>query len=322
VPPGKPQAPAAYDPLVSELAQVVHSAQPDFNQAMQAVRKRDYASAITHFQAGLAINPDNHHARSSYARALWLAGEQQQAQQQLQQVLEQHPQDALASFMLALMRQHDGKQEQAMQLYRQALSSDPKQQGAHYYLANLLFERGDYPAAASHYRAAQHGDSELPAARLLAVLADYHASGKAAPAADELRTLIEKHPQQAELRYAQIRLYALSTDPTIHNDIAAVNLANQWLQDQPGPAPLQVLALAVAANGQFEVAADIQQQLIERLQWSAGSEQLQQLQQTLNSYQAGALPTQAIWPRNDPMLRPPPFDARAPIREYLAPTPF
>ena len=323
VPPGKPRPPTANDPLVAKLAQVVHSAQPDFISAMQAVRKRDYPTALRHFAAGLQIAPENYHARSSYARALWLAGETQAAEQQLHQVLAQQPQAALAMFMLALMAQHDGDQRQAMQLYRQTLAMDPAHQGAHYYLANLLFNCGDYLAAGRHYDAAQHGDSELPAARLLAVLARYHANPKdTAALATTLRTLVEQYPQQAELRYALIRLYALSKDAAIHDDIAAVTLANQLLQDHPGPASLQVLALAVAANGQFEVAADIQQQLIERLQWHADSDPLDPLRATLQHYQADNLPTQEIWSLTDPMLQPPPFDAQAAIREYLTPTPI
>lgn len=323
VPPGTPQPPAADDPLVADLNQAVQSAQADFNHAMQAVRKRDYPTALQRFAAGLAIDPDNYHARSSYARALWLDGKTEQARRQLRQVLAQHPQDALASFMLALMVQHAGDDEQAMSLYQQTLKIDSQHQGAHYYLAQLLYTHGDFPAAADHYRAAQHGDSALPAARLLALLAAYHAEPDSAAAiARQLDQLLERYPQQAELRYARIRLYALSTDPAIHNDVAAVTLANQLLKDHPGPAPLQALALAVAANGQFGIAADIQQQLIDQLQWSADAEQLGDMQQTLNNYQSDTMPSQAVWPLNDPMLQPPPFDARAPIREYLTPTPF
>ena len=323
VPPGKPAAPPADDPLVAELAQVVESAQPDFNNAMQAVRKRDYPTALEHFAAGLEIAPDNHHARNSYARALWLAGERQPAQQQLRQVLEQQPRDALATFMLALMTQQDGNEDDAMRLYARSIELDPGHQGAHYYLANLLYGRGEYQQAASHYRAAQQGDSELPTTRLLAVLASHHADlGNTAKLADELRALVEKYPRQPELRYAQILLYALSTDPDIHDDVAAVTIANQLLQDQPGPAPLHALALAVAANGQFEVAADIQQHTIERLQWNLGSAEMQNLQEILSAYQAGTLPTLEIWPLDDAMLEPPPFDALPPIREYLAPTPY
>jgi len=321
VPPGSPQAPPAADPLVAELAQVVQSAQADLNSAMQAVRKRDYESAIEHFASGLQIAPDNHNARTSYARTLWLAGQQQAAREQLQQVLDQQSDHVLAIFMLALMSQHEGDEEAAMRLYRRSIELQPKHQGAHYYLASLLFTRGDYRHAAEHYRAAQHGDSELPAASLLAVIADAHAGASDVVLAVQLRALVEKFPDQSELRYALLRLSALSSDPEVHDDVSAVTMANQLMQQRPGPATMQALAVAVAANGQFGVAVDIQQQLIERLKW-VGATELQRLQDQLAAYQQQQMPPLALWPKDDPLLQPPPFQALQTIREYLTPTPF
>jgi len=315
-------APKAEDPLVTQLAEVAPSAPTEFNAAMQAVRERDYQTAIIHFASGLIEAPDAHHARTSYARALWLAGNRDQAIEQLQQVIRQQPDQPLAPFMLGLMTQHNGDKAAAMRLYQQTIALDPDHQGARLYAANLLFERAEFQRAAEHYRAALNGDVDLRPARLLALIAAHHAGSSDQALATELQTLIEQHPDQPELRYALLRLQALSKDPQVHDDVSAVNLANELLRQHPGPAQLQALALAVAANGQFEVAADIQQQLIERLQSGPNPPDLQALRDQLAAYQRGQMPAVEPWPLDDPLLQPIPFQAEQTIREYLAPTPI
>lgn len=315
-------APKAEDPLVTQLTEVAPSAPTEFNAAMQAVRERDYQTAIIHFAHGLIEAPDAHHARTSYARALWLAGNRDQAIEQLQQVIRQQPDQPLAHFMLGLMIQHNGDKTAALRQYQQTIALDPNHQGAQLYAANLLFERAKFQQATEHYRAALNGDVELRPARLLALVAAHHAGRSDQALATELQTLIEQHPDQPELRYALLRLQALSKDPGVHDDVSAVNLANELLRKHPGPAQLQALALAVAANGQFEVAADIQQQLIERLQSLPNAPELQPLRDQLDAYQRGQMPTLEVWPLDDPLLQPIPFQAEQTIREYLAPTPI
>ena len=133
--------------------------------------------------------------------------------------------------------------------------------------------------------------------------------------------MVNSHPDQAELQYALVRLLALSRDPAVHDDIAAIELANRLAQAQASPDRLQALALAAAANGQFQVAAGIVEQAKAIPDWGMAPIP-PGLARDLDAYRRGVIADQDIWPLDDPLLSPPPLDASLPIREYLSATPF
>ena len=317
----KPGEPPADDPLVMQLPQVITHADEFFNAAMRAVKQHDYTEANRQFERGLVIEPDNDHARTSYGRALYLAGRSDEAGGQFRQVLEHDPKQALAAFMLALWLDESGQHEQAVKHYRQVLSLQVAHPGAHYFLANRLFLDGHYRQAAEHYQTALDADVDLPPARLLRLIALHHAGVDDRRLAADLRALISSHPGQVEFQYALVRLLALSRDEEVHDDIAAIKLANHLAQAQASPDRLQVPALAAAANGQFPVAAGIIEQAQAIPDWGRVPRP-PGLARDLAAYRRGVIPEQDIWPLDDPLLSPPPLDPTPPFREYLSPTPF
>jgi hypothetical protein len=104
--------------------------------------------------------------------------------------------------------------------------------------------------------------------------------------------------------------------------VRALNLANDLAPGQPTPANIQALALAAAADGQFDQAARLQQQVLDMLGWMTAAAQSEAIRETLDAYQEGVMPTQAVWPDDDPLLSPPPLNPVEPFRDYPAPVPF
>lgn len=314
--------PAADDPLVSELEQVLRTSRSDFGQGMRAIRERDYEGAIQHFNAGLEIDPHNLAARVSYARALYLGGQSAAAEQQLNGVLERDPQQPLAQLMLGILLQSQGKTGPAAAHYRKVLQLDPRHDGAHFFLANLLFNQGRFAEAAEHYGAALAVNPDIPPARLLQLVAWHRAGRPDRDIAQQLEQLIAQYPDRPELKYALIRMRALSADPAVRDSVRALNLANELAPGQPTPPNIEALALAAAADGQFEQAARLQQQVLDMLGWMAEAQQLQSVQDTLDAYDKGEMPQQAVWPAHDPLLSPAPLNPVEPFRDYPAPVPF
>jgi tetratricopeptide (TPR) repeat protein len=314
--------PAAADPLVTELENVLQTSRRDFGRGLKAIMDRDYKTAIAQFEKGLTVDPDNLAARVSYARALYLGGQSDAAEQQLDLVLARDPQQVLANFLVAVLRDAQGKSDQAAAGYRKILELDPKHQGARFYLANLLFQQRTYAQAAQHYKAALAASQDIPPARLLELVARHHAGQADREIVAELTKLIKAYPQQSELKYALARMHALSKDPAVRDSVAALTLANQLAPKQPSPPNIAVLALAAAADGQFDQAARLQQQLIDMLGWMAPPQRLQSLQDTLASYQDGVMPQQPVWPVDDPELSPAPLNPVEPFRDYPAAVPF
>jgi tetratricopeptide (TPR) repeat protein len=314
--------PAADDPLVAELQEVLETSRAEFRLGIKAIEAQDYDSAVEHFHAGLEIAPENLAARVSYARALYLAGQTDAATRELEQVLERDPQQTLANFLMAVLEEARGKPEEAVERYRLILKRDPQHQGARFNVANLMFRQGSYREAAKEYAAALAASSDIPPARLLELVARHRAGKPDSNIAEELEGRVRLYPDQPELKYALIRLRALSGDSSVRDSVRALTLANALAPGQPTPPNIAALALAAAADGQFEQAARLQQQVIDMLGWMAPPAQVESMQAALEAYQQRQMPQQPVWPEDDPLLSPLPLNPLDPFRHYPAPVPY
>ncbi|MEN8761703.1 MAG: tetratricopeptide repeat protein [Thiogranum sp.] len=319
----KQKTPDADDPLVAELKTVLQTSHWDFRLGMQAImEQKDYEAAIEHFRKGLEIDPDNLAARVSYARALYLGGQPDASETQLNNVLAKDPQQILANFFLAVLWESRDKPEKAAAQYELILALEPEHEGAHFYLANLLFHQGRFREAAAQYRAALAANSEIPPARMLEVVALHRAGHADSDIARELEQRVRQFPDQSELKYALIRLRSLSKDPGVQDSFQALTLANELAPKQPIPPNIEALALAAACDGQYQQAARLQQQVIDMVNWMVPAEKLQDLENTLAAYEKDSMPQQPIWPDDDPLLSPPPLNPVEPFRDYPAAVPF
>jgi tetratricopeptide (TPR) repeat protein len=315
-------APTADDPLVAQLQEVLETSRAEFRLGLKAIEEQDYDSAVERFHAGLEIAPENLAARVSYARALYLAGQTDAATRQLEQVLERDPQQALANFLVGVLEEARNRPEEAAERYQLLLKWDPQHQGARFNLANLMFRQERYQEAAEQYAAALAASSDIPPARLLELVARHRAGEPDSKIAEELEQRVRLYPDQPELKYALIRLRALSTDSSVRDSVRALGLANALAPAQPTPPNIAALALAAAADGQFEQAARLQQQVIDMLGWMAPPAQLESMQAALEAYQDNQMPQQPVWPEDDPLLAPPPPNPRDPFQYYPAPVPY
>jgi tetratricopeptide (TPR) repeat protein len=318
----KPGLPVADDPLVAELQSALESSRADFRIAMRAIKEQDYTSAIQRFEDGLKIDPDNLAARVSYARALYLGRQDEAALEQLNSVLERDPEQTLADFLLAVLRQSRGESDAAKKGYYRILQYDERHAGARFYLANLLFERGQYAEASKEYAAALAVNPDIPPARVLELVARQRAGMSDQEIAVALEQRITDHPEQPELKYALVRLRSLSTDQEVRDSMRALELANQLAPKQPTPPNIAALALAAAADGQFDQAARLQQQVVDMMRWMPEGGAFLRQQTALEAYEDGQMPAQSCWPADDPLLIPPPLNPEEPFRHYPAAVPY
>ena len=103
---------------------------------------------------------------------------------------------------------------------------------------------------------------------------------------------------------------------------AGVGLANELAPREPSPANIEALALAAAADGQFEEAARLQHQVMDMTQWMGTSEQTAAREAALEALEAHRLPSLPAWPEVDPRLSPPPANPFAVFRNYPAAVPY
>lgn len=312
--------PEVDDPMIKELQDLNQGARRFFAQGLHASQTREFTSAAEAFAQGLEIEPENNHARVSYARALFLAGQADQAARELEAVLQREPEHDLALFLSGILQEHDGAPTAAVARYQRVLKQDPDHYGAHFCLANRLFQDGEYGAAASHYRTALAANPEIPPARLHELLALKLSGQSDAEIVKRLETLAISHPEQQILGYTLIRMLLLSEEDQVRDQERARQLVNELVQQAFIPPHVELQALVAAAMGNFEQAAMLQQQVLPTLHWM-GTEIRQQAEDVLAAYQRQELPM-AVWYRDNRLLQPPANDARLMFREYPSAVPY
>ena len=309
------------DALVDELRSLQAGASFHFEEALDAVKRLDYAAASEAFAAGLAEEPVNARARTSYARALWLSGRQEEAEVELRRAVADGPEEVLPRFLLAVV--HDAAEDTtaAFAGYRQVLALNPEHEGALSYSANLSLRQGDYASAAAGFeRAIAAGVTQMP------VFVHYwgallHAGTDDTVLRDKLLAFDQRFPEPPVFRYLLARLLATSTDPRVADHARALEIATKLHASQPHPPHTELLALALAASGEFVRAEQLQEGLV-NMAWTAGAfAHAVSLEQALASYRAGRLP-EPIWPRQDPTFMPLPADPELVMRNYPAGQPY
>lgn len=314
--------PQIEDPLIAELNRLDKGVRPFFISAMRAVQKREYDEANQFFREGLARDPTNSNARLSFARTLFLAGEPVQAHKELTNVLNEDPSNTLALFFKGITLDLNGEVDKAIDHYKQVIKTNNNHAGGHFFLANRLMLNNRYAEAASHYSAAIAADGGNPLARLFNLVARYRGGEDDHTIIKKLKQEIREQQDPQMFQYALARLLATSEKEQVRDPAYALELSKILMMKQGIPPYIELLALAYAANGDFDQAEALQQQLVASMQWLPPGSYQTRLENTLKIYRQGNLPAHQPWPEDDSILTPPPVDAVAVFSEYPVPVPF
>ena len=135
-----------------------------------------------------------------------------------------------------------------------------------------------------------------------------------------LETAIERFPEFPFFRSLQVLLLAGSRDAAIHDPQAALKSAQQLNERHRIPPHQELLALALAATGDYPKAIAIQQELLSYVR-SAMPAEADRVAQILADYEDNTLPAldKLI---NYAALRPAPFNATAVFSDYPTPRPY
>lgn len=312
--------PVVNDPMIEELQSLNQGARRFFSQGLRASHTQDFTAAAADFERGLEIEPENNDARVSLARALYLSGKPDLAARQLDKVISEDSGHTLARFLSGVLSADANNPEMAATQFEAVLKQEPNHYGAHFCLATLLFNAADFAKAAVHYRLALLANPDIPPARLYLLLALKLSGAPDSQISRQLQELSAAHPEQQILRYVLIRLLALSDTPGERDLERARLLINELVQEAFIPPHVELQALVAAAIGNFEQAAELQNQVLQAMIW-AGDGIYQRAQTALTAYQRQEMPA-AVWYREEIMLRPPGINTSLLFREYPTPVPY
>ena len=312
--------PSFRDPQIESLEALKIGSRIHFIQAMKAIKLQDYAAASEAFAGGLESEPDNVLARISYARTLYLVDNKTESRQALEAALAIQPDNSLGLFLLGILIEEQGDTDTAADFYHRAISHTPDHAGAHHYLANQYYRQGNYATAAQHYASSIKGEADNLGASVPYIGTLLLSDAPAATLMSALETAIDRFPEYPGFRSLQILLQAGSRDPAIHNPVEALKSAQQLNKKYRIPPHQELLALSYAANGDYEQATAIQEELLAYVQQAMPIE-ADRVGRTLSYYQQGKRPPlDELIDRS--VLQAPAFNATAPFRDYPAPRPY
>ena len=138
---------------------------------------------------------------------------------------------------------------------------------------------------------------------------------------DKLIAFDRRFPEPPVFRLLLARLLAVSKDGGVGDPERALEMADALYAAQPIPPHTELLALALAASGNFDRAQELQQGLAETALMMGAFAEVARLEETAASYRDQRLP-EPPWPLQDPMFTPPAVDPDLVMRNYPAGQPY
>jgi len=303
------------DPLVDALEALKDPASRHFVAAMSAVLKKEYANAITEFEDGLEYEPENAAARTSYARVLYLNNDKEKSREQLNQVIAQKPDKTLALFLLALLNDESNKNREAAELYRRVIKLNPVHEGAHFFLGNYYLHIKDYSNASKHYTTVTLYNEKNILAHVFNLVAMMGSGDSDKELIALTQQITDRVPNMFAIKRIQILLFALSNEAGVRNGQLAKNMAEQMYKLAQYPVNLELLALATASAGDFDLAVQQMSKAATAEQQYKKSRNIKRMQDNLLLLQNHQLP-ELQWQQEMAHMLPPPTNALATFRDY------
>ena len=314
------QLPSFRDPQIESLDALKVGSRIHFLQAMKAIKRQDYAAASEAFAEGLEMEPDNVPARISYARTLYLTGDKNGARQAMKAAVTLQPDNSLGLFLLGVLTEEQGQTGKATDYYMRAIHNTPDHSGANFYLANQYYRQDKLESAAQHYASSIAGEAGYLSAYMPYIGTLILIDAPATTLKTVLETATRQFPENPVFQAMQIMLLATSRDKTIQDPEKALTSAQQLNDRYHIPPHQELLALAYAANSNYEQATAIQKELLSYTQQYMPAE-TDRVTRLLAYYQAGELPPlDSLIDRS--ALQAPPFIASATLRDYPTARPY
>jgi len=297
-------SPSMSNPLLQELMSLRRGARVHQLSGMVAANAGRYDAAAVEFGKAVEANPEDPRAYLNLATALILDNQREAGFTTYRRGLELDPSHWLLNYNYGSLLAESGDDEEAVAYLQRAVAGNARNRDAHFGLAHCLM-RLDRPAEATDaYRQVLEIDPHSQAGRYWLGIAAA-AAGQWTLARDSFQAVLNSNPGRVEAAAALARLLAAAPEPDLRNPRAALDLARRLYQAVASLDHGAVLALALAANGEFEQASQLQGQLVE----AAQANELPRLVEAYTDHQAMYLRRQmpiSPWPEGDPVFHPAP----------------
>lgn len=241
----------------------------------------------------LEVEPGATGVRWQLVLVLDRQGRAEEAEGELERVLERWPDLAEAWFKRGNFAVAAGDSEAAIAHYRKAVELDSRLLEAHMNLAILLGRRGEFAEAARHQERVVELAPENASAHLTLATARILA-GECIAARRDLEAARRHHPEDPRIADALARLLATAPEAAARDGVLALELAGQLFESSPSQQHAETLAMALAENGRFAEAVELQERVVAALEKREAGRALTAAGRRLERYRSGQ-PARAPW---------------------------
>ncbi len=255
-------------------------------------RQGRFKEAVEHFKKVIEIEPDFKDIQRFMGTALSKLGRTEEAVKYYTEAIRQNPLDAEAHNGFGVILGRQGKLDQAVVHLREAVRIRPDYAEAYYNIGYALAQQGKFKEAEPFLTESVRLDTASDKAHycLAGVLMEQQ---KYEQAIEHFKKSIELAPDNAQSLNGLAWLLATSKDAKFRNPEEAVKLAQKTCELSGGkePMPLDTLAAAYAAAGEFSEAVSTQEKALNIAetspQASQNKELIKDLQNRLSLYRRG-----------------------------------
>ncbi len=294
--------PATDDPLLAFVRGHTRGAAHYLDAAAEAEAAGNSPVAIKLYEIATSIEPSNVDALLRLAELQGAAGEMDEAFMNFGRVLAIEPANARANYFVGTELERRGQETEARAYYEKALETEPQLVEPRMLLANGLMRSGEYELAGEHYAQVAH---QLPGSVDVMYLLGmaWLAAGECQWANPVLLRAAGMAPADRQIMTALTRAYSTCPEATPEERGKALAAARALYDVQPDMDTSETLAMASAANGEFEEAVDAQAQAIFEALKNGAEDRLTWLQENMQRYQAQQ-PATAPWSAGAEVYRP------------------
>jgi tetratricopeptide (TPR) repeat protein len=294
------------DPLLDEIGVLKQGKVGLLERGSAAIHEKRFADAISSYRQMISLYPSDPIAHMYLGVALAKAGKSGEALEQYAEAERLAPGSAPVQYNMGILLIDTGKEEEAMAHFREAIRLDPGLAASHFQLANLLMRHKKDEEAGREYGIAATLEPQNGFARLMQAMASVR-SGAYAQARSLLEDASLALPRDPDIANALARLLAAAPDPAVRDERRALQIIESLVRSEQGDGFEEgvTLAMALAAAGQFQEAAETQRAIIHQLEESRKFELARLLRQNLDLYEHQK-PCRRPWASNDPIFTPVP----------------
>jgi len=249
------------DPLTDSLPELIKGAQVHLLRGRVAFAAGAIADAIREYRRAIEAAPDNVTARVNLAVALVQTQVYDEAMEQLRVAVQLEPTNVTALFNLASLQHAKGEFGESISALKKLLQIDPNDVAARRLLAQSLMGAKRPGEALVILKESQQiaPDDENVLLQLAEVLNLQQQQAEALKLLDDAH---QAHPDRGLTAHALARVLATCSDIKLRNGERALKLAKVVHVASPNFDHTETLALALAADGQFDDAIQLQKQLL------------------------------------------------------------